>query len=51
MIELSLEPELEIFLSIIAEEKNVSLSEYCRYALGIGLDAIYRNNKSRPNTR
>ena len=43
--EISLEPELEIFLSIIADEKNVTLSEYCRHVLDVGLDAIYQKNR------
>ena len=45
--EISLEPELEIFLSIIADEKNVTLSEYCRHVLDVGLDAIYQKNRRR----
>jgi len=43
--EIYLEPELEIFLSLIAEEKKVTLSEYCRHVLDVGLDTIYQKNR------
>mgnify|MGYP007016035996 FL=1 len=50
MIKLKLEPKLEALIFQIANEKNVPISKYCHHLLYVGLDAIYRKNKSRPKT-
>ena len=39
-----LESELKEFLEEMADSKDMSLSAYCRYVLGIGLDELYRRN-------
>ena len=39
-----LESELKAFLEEMADSKDMSLSAYCRYVLGIGLDELYRRN-------
>ncbi len=39
-----LESELKDFLEEMADSKDMSLSAYCRYVLGIGLDELYRRN-------
>lgn len=38
------ESELKAFLEEMAESKEMSLSAYCRYVLGVGLDELYRRN-------
>jgi len=38
------ESELKAFLEEMSESKDMSLSAYCRYVLGIGLDELYRRN-------
>ena len=44
MLCLKLESELKDFLEEMADSKDMSLSAYCRYVLGIGLDELYRRN-------
>ena len=44
MLCLKLESELTDFLEEMADSKDMSLSAYCRYVLGIGLDELYRRN-------
>ena len=39
-----LESELKDFLEEMADSKDMSLSAYCRFVLGIGLDEIYKRN-------
>lgn len=39
-----LESELKEFLEEMADSKDMSLSAYCRYVLGVGLDELYRRN-------
>ena len=39
-----LESELKDFLEEMADSKDMSLSAYCRFVLGIGLDELYRRN-------
>ena len=39
-----LESELKDFLEEMADSKDMSLSAYCRYVLGIGLDELYKRN-------
>ncbi len=39
-----LESELKDFLEEMADSKDMSLSAYCRYVLGVGLDELYRRN-------
>jgi hypothetical protein len=39
-----LESELKDFLEEMATSKDMSLSAYCRFVLGIGLDELYRRN-------
>ena len=41
---MKLESELKDFLEEMADSKDMSLSAYCRYVLGIGLDELYRRN-------
>ena len=41
---MKLESELKDFLEEMAESKDMSLSAYCRYVLGIGLDELYKRN-------
>ena len=38
------ESELKDFLEEMADSKDMSLSAYCRYVLGIGLDELYKRN-------
>ena len=38
------ESQLKDLLCDIAESKDMSLSAYCRYVMGIGLDELYRRN-------
>ena len=39
-----LESELKDFLEEMADSKDMSLSAYCRYVLGVGLDELYKRN-------
>ena len=39
-----LESELKDFLEDMADSKDMDLSKYCRYVIGIGLDEIYKRN-------
>lgn len=39
-----LESELKEFLEDMADSKDMSLSAYCRYVLGVGLDELYKRN-------
>ena len=39
-----LESELKDFLEEMADSKDMSLSAYCRFVLGVGLDELYRRN-------
>ena len=39
-----LESELKDFLEEMATSKDMSLSAYCRFVLGVGLDELYRRN-------
>ena len=39
-----LESALKDFLEDMATSKDMSLSAYCRYVLGIGLDELYKRN-------
>ena len=39
---LKLESELKDFLEEMADSKDMSLSAYCRYVLGVGLDELYQ---------
>ncbi len=41
---LKLESELKSFLEEMADSKDMSLSAYCRYVLGVGLDELYKRN-------
>jgi hypothetical protein len=38
------ENQLKEFLQGVADSKRMSLSAYCRYVLGKGLDAIHKRN-------
>ena len=38
------ESELKAFLEEMADSKDMSLSAYCRFVLGIGLDELYKRN-------
>lgn len=38
------ESELKSLLENMAEGKGISLSAYCRFVLGVGLDELYRRN-------
>ena len=38
------ESELKDFLEEMADSKDMSLSAYCRYVMGVGLDELYRRN-------
>ena len=38
------ESQLKSFLEEMADSKDMSLSAYCRFVLGIGLDELYRRN-------
>jgi len=38
------EGQLKDFLEEMADSKDMSLSAYCRYVLGIGLDELYKRN-------
>lgn len=38
------ESELKDFLEEMATSKDMSLSAYCRFVLGVGLDELYRRN-------
>ena len=38
------ESELKAFLEEMSDSKGISLSAYCRYVLGVGLDELYRRN-------
>ena len=45
-----LESELKDFLEDMATSKDMSLSAYCRYVIGVGLNELYkRNNKKVAN--
>ena len=44
MLCLKCESELKEFLEDMAESKDMSLSAYCRFVLGIGLDELYKRN-------
>ena len=39
-----LESELKSLLEDMATSKDMSLSAYCRFVLGVGLDELYRRN-------
>ena len=39
-----LESELKDFLEDMADSKDMDLSKYCRYVIGIGLVEIYKRN-------
>ncbi len=41
---LKCESALKDFLEEMADSKDMSLSAYCRFVLGIGLDEIYKRN-------
>ena len=41
---MKLESELKDFLEEMAESKDMSLSAYCRFVLGVGLDELYKRN-------
>ena len=38
------ESQLKSFLEDMADSKDMSLSAYCRFVLGVGLDELYRRN-------
>ena len=38
------ESELKDFLEEMADSKDMDLSKYCRYVIGIGLDELYKRN-------
>ena len=44
MLCLKLESGLKDFLEEMADSKDMSLSAYCRYVMGVGLDELYRRN-------
>lgn len=44
MLCLKCESELREFLEDMADSKDMSLSAYCRYVMGVGLDELYRRN-------
>jgi len=44
MLCLKCESELKDFLEDMADSKDMDLSKYCRYVIGIGLDEIYKRN-------
>ncbi len=44
-IVVKVESELKSFLDSIAETKGVTLSEYTRFVIGRGLDAIAKRNR------
>ena len=44
MLCLKCESELKDFLEDMADSKDMSLSAYCRYVMGVGLDELYRRN-------
>ena len=39
-----LESELKDFLEDMATSKDMSLSAYCRYVIGVGLNELYKRN-------
>ena len=39
-----LESELKDFLEEMADSKDMSLSAYCRYVIGVGLNELYKRN-------
>ena len=41
---MKLESELKDFLEEMAESKDMSLSAYCRYVMGVGLNELYKRN-------
>ena len=41
---LKCESQLKSFLEEMADSKDMSLSAYCRFVLGIGLDELYKRN-------
>jgi hypothetical protein len=41
---MKLESELKDFLEDMSDSKDMSLSAYCRYVMGVGLDELYRRN-------
>ena len=41
---MKLESELKDFLEEMAESKDMSLSAYCRYVIGVGLNELYKRN-------
>jgi len=44
MICFKCESQLKSLLEDVAGSKDMSLSAYCRYAIGIGLDELYKRN-------
>ncbi len=38
------ESQLKSFLEDMADSKDMSLSAYCRFVLGVGLDELYKRN-------
>ena len=38
------ESELKALLENMSDSKGISLSAYCRFVLGVGLDELYRRN-------
>ena len=38
------ESQLKSFLEEMADSKDMSLSAYCRFVLGVGLDELHRRN-------
>jgi hypothetical protein len=41
---LKCESELKSFLEEMATSKDMSLSAYCRYVMGVGLNELYKRN-------
>lgn len=48
---IAINPKIEAFLSQIADEKNIPLSDYCDHVLEVGLSTIYKNNYYKKDAR
>ena len=48
---ITINPKIEEFLSQIAAEKNIPLSEYADHVLKVGLSTIYKNNNYKKAAR
>ena len=44
VIVIKIEHELKEFLQSVSDEKGITLSEYTRFVIGRGLDAIHQRN-------